>query len=184
MMQVYVSVKRKFDITTCNVLSLDPGSNSCGVTLWVNNSFVATKTLRASNSNDTVSNRLRDISKQLEDFLLLYEVTVDILISELSPDALMGAIIGTILATPGVNSMFGVKHTIAVPVWKSFCRNNGASHPDGFHFIKGLDALRSIGFRPLPHDSDDAADSTIIFLAYREKYGKEKSYKRIDRKKK
>lgn len=171
-------MKQKIDISKGDVLSLDPGTNLCGVALWRNGRLVASRVLKSYNTLDNVSDRLRAIADQLNDFLNLYEAHVTCIITENPPDTLLRAAIGIILISPRVHTYFSDRFTLGVMEWKKWAANNGATGP--FKDIKGVRALGETGFAPLP-ETDDEADAIMVYLAYRDKYGNSKAMRRRDR---
>lgn len=171
-------MRYEFDITKGDVLSVDPGTNACGVALWRQGVFIDSRTLISEGGGAiNVSDRLRRISSQLKDFLDKYCADVEVVLSENPDHTLLKAMIGAILITQGVNSYFNDKHTVMPMEWKSWAKQRGASHPDGFKKIKGIAALKSTGFQPLPA-TDDEADAIMVYLSYKAKHGTHKAMRR------
>ena len=162
---------RHTDVQVGDVLSLDPGTAVSGVALWRDGSLVATSALKSPNGyTATVSERLKEIVGQLDTFLTAHDAWVQIVICENPPHTLLKAVIGAVLVSPRVNSMFSDGHTVAVMTWKSWARAHGAGGP--FKDIKGVKALKATGFPVPPGIGDDEADSILVYLAYRDRQKK------------
>lgn len=159
---------KKLDVTVGDVLSLDPGTAVSGVSLWRDGSLVATAALKSPNGyTSTVSGRLKGIVHQLNLLLDAHDAKVHIVICENPPHTLLKAVIGAMLVSPRVDSMFSDAHTVAVMSWKAWARARGAGGP--FKDIKGVKALKATGF-PVPQGiGDDEADSILVYLAYRDR---------------
>ena len=115
----------------------------------------------------------------MRDFLHLYEAHVAVLITENPPHTLLKAVIGAVLMTEGVDSMFSDAHTVGVSEWKAWAKKRGAEGP--FGLIKGVAALTASGFPCPPGIGDDEADAILVYLTYRDKYDGYKSINRSTR---
>lgn len=154
------------------VLSIDPGSNACGVSLWNDGNYVASTVLTSADSRDPYSRRLQNMLPQLSAFLTeqIGNQIINTVVSEGVRSRLVQVALGGILTESHVNANLSPTKTFVESMtWKSYARIHGATGP--IADIKGLVALRETGwdFEKCPVTSEDAADSILIYLAWKTK---------------
>lgn len=157
------------------VLSIDQASNAAGVSLWNNGDLIATTVLKSRSPTDPFSRRVQFQLEQLTDFLNMHlppNVDIEKVLFEGVKARLVMVVVGAFLCCPRISAkMHESASFIYSTTWKSWARSKGATGP--VKDIKGVPALRDIGFPvDVYHiDSDDIADSILIYLTWSEKYG-------------
>lgn len=154
------------------VLAVDPASKVAGVSLWYNDAFVAQTMLVASGKN-SLSARLRELVAQLNGFLdrwLPAGTVIRQVIFEGVRSRIVTATVGAFMTCPRIDATLSQSRNFVESFsWKGYGRRHGALGP--LKDIKGVRALRDIRFPVDEHgiDSDDVADSVLIYLAWRER---------------
>ena len=152
------------------ILSIDQASNKAGCSLWSKaGQLHATAALTYGNPADPYSRRLQGLAKQLESWLLT-QPTVTQIIFETTKPKLVLASVGAFLTAPSLNVKLHETASFVSPsTWKKWAQLHGAT--GAFKLIKGVKALRETGFDVDGYgiDSEDVADSVLIYLAWRER---------------
>ena len=152
------------------VLSIDQASNCAGVSLWHNGQLVAWTDLQASRKKDPMPIRLREQLIQLRMFLETHNVdTVSAVLFEKVRAEFVSMICGAYLTMNAIKCHIGKDHLIHTNRWKGWARSQGAGKTVHRSEIKGVQALKEIGwdFNAYPIESDDVADSVLMYLAWR-----------------
>lgn len=155
------------------VLSIDQASNAAGVSLWQTGRLIAHTVLKSRKAADPLSVRLQCQVPQLTTFLnqnVPGDGCVTKIIFEGVKARIVMVTVGAFLMSPRIAVKLHQRHTfVESRQWKKFAADRGATGP--FKDIKGLRALREIGFPVDDHgiDSDDVADSILIYLTWRER---------------
>lgn len=154
------------------ILSVDPASNTCGVSLWRDGLFIAGEDLKSGSPKDPLSRRLRDVRDGLERFLDKHApgVIIDNVVCEGVRSRIVELCIGGLITARNVEARLHPKNSfVESPSWKRWAQLRGAKGP--LKDIKGLKALVEIQwpFEKYPIHSDDVADSVMIFLAWRDR---------------
>lgn len=153
------------------VLSIDQASNAAGVSLWNTGQLTAHTVLRSTRAVDPLSVRLQTQLPQLTAFLnehLPANGLISKVIFEGVKARLVMSTVGAFLVCPRIAAKLHDKHTfVESRQWKKYAADRGAAGP--FKDIKGVKALREIGFEVDRYgiDSDDVADSVLIYLTWR-----------------
>lgn len=155
------------------VLSIDPASNLCGVSLWKNGSYYTSTVLKSRNSRDPFSIRMQTICTDLATFLDLHikDEKIETVVSESVRSRLVSLCLGSIIVSPYIVANIKPNETFIVPSqWKAYCKRHGATGPT--KDIKGVKALIEIGWDMKKHPvmSQDEADSILIYLTWKELY--------------
>lgn len=155
------------------VLSVDPASNLCGVSLWKDGDLVAWTVLKSKSNKDPFSERLKAIKNDLDVFLsahLIDDERVETVICEGVRSSLVQISLGALFGSPWVVSVFNSKSFVHSTSWKYWAKLRGAKAVK-LGDIKGISALKDIGwdFVKYPVDSDDVADSLLIYMTWRDK---------------
>lgn len=157
------------------VLSIDPASNSCGVSLWKSNTYLSSAVLKSNHSRDPFSIRVRCIVTGLDRFLgdqLAPGEEITTVVSEGVRSRLVHLAFGAILTSQYIRANVSPKTTFIEPQqWKKYARALGAT--GDFKDIKGVKALQEAGWdmKNHPIDSDDVADSILIYQTWCLLYG-------------
>jgi hypothetical protein len=150
------------------VLSIDPATNLAGVSLWHNGVLVAWRVLDTANKKASVSWRLRQLVTLLDGFLNDHcDDSLSQVIAENTPRApYVTMALGAILTHPRITCKFKNSHWIGSTTWKKYAKSLGAQ--GHLRTIKGVQALKETGwdFEKYPVDSDDVADSILIYRAW------------------
>jgi hypothetical protein len=154
------------------VLSVDPASNNCGVSLWRDGRYIAGRVLTSENRTDPYSKRLQDICRQLGTFLSIHvgNDTINTVIAEGVRSRIVQVAFGAILTDHHICAALSPKGSFVESMqWKRWARQRGATGltPD----IKGVKALTEAGW-PMdkhPIDSEDVADSILIYLTWKDR---------------
>jgi hypothetical protein len=102
---------------------------------------------------------------------ILGEEKIHTIISEDVRSKLVHLSFGSILTCAYIQAHIKTKGSFISPsAWKSWAKLRGAT--GDFKAIKGVKALRECGwdFTKYPVESDDIADSILIYLTWRDKY--------------
>lgn len=153
------------------VLSIDQAANAAGASLWYNGALVGTATLRSRRATDSISVRLRTIVDQLTEFLrekLPEGDRIVTVIFEGVQSRMVMITVGAFLVCPYLDARISPTLSfVQSSSWKSWAAKRGASGPK--KDIKGVKALREVGFPVENIASDDEGDSCLIFMTWREK---------------
>ncbi len=154
------------------VLSIDPGSNACGVSLWHDGIYLAGDVLKSANTRDPYSKRVQDIVAELHQFLFKHipGETIDTVVCEGVRARIVQVALGAILTHGNIRATLSPKDSFVESTsWKSWAKKHGATGP--LKDIKGMKALReTIGFvGQYNTDSDDVADSILIYFTWRDR---------------
>ena len=156
------------------ILAIDQASNCAGVSLWRNGALVDTTTLLSDSPKDALGKRLSRQVEQLTDWLhgRLGKAEIKTVLFEGVRSRLVLVTVGAFVCVPQlrhckVHQRFSFIESTS---WKNYARKRGATNPK-LGDIKGVPALREIGFPVDQHriDSDDIADSILIYLCWRDK---------------
>lgn len=157
------------------ILCVDQATNTAGITLWLNGEVIAGTALEATSKNDPFSVKMRSHLVQLTDFLnanLPSEISLNRILFEGVRSRLCMVVVGAYCACPRITAKLHPTATfIETPQWKSWARKHGALEPE-FGKIKGVKALTETGFFNTTNfrtDSDDIADSILIYLTWRDR---------------
>ncbi len=153
------------------VLSVDPASNKCGVSLWRDGVYVASTCLSSRSSTDPFSVRMQTIVHQLENFLILElppGATITTIITEGVRSRLLQTCVGSLIVVKSIQADLSPKTSFVEPQqWKSWAKKHGATTEP----IKGMSALKEVGWdlKQFPVIGDDASDSVLIYLTWRDR---------------
>jgi hypothetical protein len=153
------------------ILSVDPASNKCGVSLWKDGQFLASACLSSVRATDPFSVRMQSIVNQLEKFLILelpQGELITTIITEGVRSRLLQTCIGSLIIVKSIRADISPKTTFVEPQqWKSWAKRHGATTDP----IKGIDALRETGWdmKKHPVGSHDEADSILMYQAWRDR---------------
>lgn len=152
------------------VLSIDQASNCAGVSLWGHDeqdTLIAFTELLSNSSKDPLPVRLVTQREQLRAFLQFYsEYPVDHVVCESVKSKMVMVVIGALLAIPEIKCKVTPADWVPSLSWKKWARDRGASGP--FHDIKGMKALRECTYgETYLFDSDDIADSVLIYKTWK-----------------
>lgn len=150
-------------------ISVDPASNLCGVSLWHNGVYIASAVLTSNSNRDPFSVRVQTIVRQLNQFLgpILGEAKVETVVCEGVRSRIVQLCLGSLLTSKYIVAHIGAKSSfVESSQWKNWCKKHGAE--GDFKTIKGVKALKQVGwdFEKHPIDSDDIADSILIYLTW------------------
>lgn len=154
------------------LMSIDPGSHSCGISLFClhDKSFVGSVTLSAPKGS--WSERLYLMQMQAVEFLEPYGGNIKIIAVELVPrsaDPTVQMCAGAIVACLPFDAQFNRNTFVPVATWKKYAREQGAIPREGAkrQDVKGIDAVHDIFGKDF-HDfkSDDECDAFLIGLYY------------------
>lgn len=156
------------------VLCIDQGSNLAGVTLWQKDGFRSPSKLLASallkaDPKAKYTTRIQQLVPQLTEFLA-DKPRVELLLFENVRPKLVLVTVGAFLTCPHLDlSLTEYNSFVSSSTWKTWARERGATGP--YTKIKGRKALGETGFdmSTIP-DSDDVADSVMMFLAWEQKW--------------
>jgi hypothetical protein len=155
------------------VLAVDQASNCAGVSLWYNGELKATTTLLSKDKSDPFARRIQHQLGQLTAFLDVWlpaSVTIEKVVFEGVRSRLIIAVVGAFMCCPRISAKLSEKaNFIESSSWKRWAQARGATGP--FKDIKGVKALREAGwdFSKHPIESDDVADSILMYLAWRDR---------------
>lgn len=155
------------------ILSIDQASNAAGVSLWHDGQLKAHTVLRSNSSSDSFARRLQTQVPQLTAFLdahLPEKLKLTKVLFEGMKARLVLVTIGAFLTCPRLDNKLHAQHSfVESSSWKKWAQQHGATGP--FKEIKGVKALKEIGYPvdKLAIDSDDVADSILIYLTWRAK---------------
>ena len=150
------------------LVAIDPGSNNLGLTVWtLEGEYKACKTFKP-NASWVVSRRLRFIGEKFKEWWQehfpdgeIVECVVEALppnqftISlQISPAMIISQVFCKARCLP--------EYLVAPNQWKAFCKEMKAGKPP----YKGRMTLNEMGWEYETLDSDDSADSALIFLTY------------------
>lgn len=153
------------------VLSIDPASNTAGVSLWKDGELITTTELKSTSTKDSMGKRLRDQVDQLNTFLdalLPSGVLIKTVVLENVKSKLVMLVIGAYLSSPYIDANISPSKSFVSPSsWKKYAQLRGGK--GDFTKIKGVKALKEIGFPTDKYNitSDDIADSVLIYLTWR-----------------
>lgn len=153
------------------VLSVDPASNKCGVSLWKNGIYIDSCLLSSISSSDPISRRMQDILLQFEIFLagnMAAGDEINTIVTEGVRSRIVGVCIGSFLVCKTIQANLYSKGSFVEPQqWKKWAKMRGASGD----VIKGVKALSEAGWdmKKFPVESDDVADSILIYLCWRDR---------------
>ena len=151
------------------VLSVDPATISCGVSLWRDGQFVASRKLCGGSLKLPLSVRMRRLFDDYEQFLVDMDVDVGeihTIVTENVRSKFLLVTIGLFFVPFAVKAPLKNSHFIVPGTWKKWAQGMGALGPA--KDIKGLKALREIGwdFDANPVGTEDEADSVFIYKAW------------------
>lgn len=149
------------------VLSVDPASNACGVSLWKDGTFIDSALLSSRSPRDLFSIRLQTIALQLETFLsknLKDDEKVTVVVCEGVRSVLVQICIGALLCSKYIEAPIKTGSFIHSTSWKKYAKDRGATGP--LKDIKGMKALKEIGWAGRDV-SDDEADAILIYYTWR-----------------
>jgi len=151
-------------------LSIDQASMLAGVSLWFNGTLKAYTTLEGGTRKTPMSNRLKAQVEQLDAFLdahLKDDECVSFVLFEDVKAKQVQMICGAYLTSARINCKISKDSLVHTRTWKSWAQRMGAGGP--IKDIKGVAALEATGwdFNKYPTDSDDIADSILMYLAWR-----------------
>lgn len=151
------------------VLSIDEASNLAGISLWLNGNLIAQVCLKAT-KKFSYSRRLQELTDQLNDFLnssLPPDVVIEKVVMEGVRSRTVQMVCGAFLTCKRIDAELKGAF-VETPSWKRWAKDHGATQP--FHEIKGVFALREVGFPVDDHAivSDDVADSCLQLLCWKE----------------
>jgi hypothetical protein len=154
-------------------ISLDQASNAAGVSLWLLDELQAWTVLKSEKSRDPFCKRVQDQANQLDAWLasvLPPSATIYNALFEGVRSRIVLCTVGAFCLSKRIQSHVHAKSNfVETGTWKSWAKAHGALGPNGD--IKGVKALREVGFDMDKYgiDSDDAADSVLMYLAWRAK---------------
>jgi hypothetical protein len=152
------------------IISVDPASNKCGISLWKDGVLVDTILLESNSPRDLFSIRLQTITLQLEMFLrgaIPEGKKVSTVVCEGVRSVLVQICIGALLTPPQIEAKITSGESfVHATSWKKWAQNRGATGP--LKDIKGVKALADIGIYPAI-TSDDVADSILVYLCWRDR---------------
>lgn len=150
------------------VLSVDPASNSAGVSLWNDGKLIAFETLNSYSKFDSISNRLKAQNFQLTHFLRTNGFSdqnkIKKVIFEGVRSRIVTVTIGAYIVCPFIDAKLNTDSFIESSSWKYHAKNRGAKGV--VKDIKGIQALKDINFPVEKLTSDDVADSILIYLTW------------------
>lgn len=155
------------------VLAIDQASNCAGVSLWFDGVLKTTTTLNSQSPTDPFARRIQYQLEQLTAFLnaeLPEGVQVEKVVFEGVRPRLILATVGAFMCCPRISAKLDESKSFVGPSsWKAWAKLRGATGP--FKDIKGVQALQETGwdFSKHPIDSDDVADSLLIYMAWRDR---------------
>lgn len=156
------------------ILAIDQASNVAGVSLWYFGKLQATTKLLSNKASDPLPKRLQTQVPQLTAFLqqhLPAEQEVSTVIFEGVRARLVALVVGAFLTCPLlVKCRISPKTSfVESQSWKIWAKRRGATGP--VKDVKGVKALRDVGFPVDLYevDSDDVADSILIYLTWKDK---------------
>jgi hypothetical protein len=153
------------------ILAVDPASNNCGVSLWKDGAFCASRLLQSHHYTDPFSVRMQTILNGLESFLIVEmppEAKVHTIITEGVRSRMLQTCIGSLIVSKYIYADLSPKTSFVEPQqWKSWAKKHGANCDP----IKGIPALRGVGWdmKKFPVTSDDEADSILLYLTWRDR---------------
>lgn len=150
-------------------LSIDPGSNLCGISLWEDDKIIDTIALTGGKLKNW-SARLSKMSQQLEDFLNEHDIdTVTIVVAEriMFGNPPLQITVGYLINNKHIHANITPKSFILPAVWKAFAKKNGWTD----RICKGVVVIEKCfpQYLPFCKKSEDIADSILIYLAWRRK---------------
>ncbi len=150
------------------VLSIDQASNSAGISLWKDGVLTACKTLRSVAATDNISTRLVEINQQLNQFLHA-QLPVGTKITKVLFEGVRARLVlisvGAFLISPYIDAKLNERNNfIESSSWKRWAKLKGAT--GDAKTIKGIATLSEVGFDTQGLDSDDVADSIMIYLTW------------------
>jgi hypothetical protein len=154
------------------VLAIDQASNCAGASLWHDGTILDTTTLNAKKTH-AIGRRLVTQIVQLDAWLDSKSLAEPIrtLIFEGVRARLVLITVGAFTSSKYLQDCkLNAKHSFVESLsWKNWARKRGAAGP--IKDIKGVKALQDIGWDMLkfPVESDDEADSILIYLAWRDR---------------
>jgi hypothetical protein len=154
------------------VLSVDPASNLCGVSLWRDGVYIAGSVFASESRTDPYSKRLQDICRQLGAFLSEHvgSETIRTVVAEGVRSRLVQIALGAILTDAHISAHLSPKGSFIESMqWKRWAKQRGATGPT--NDIKGVKALTEAGWpmTKFPVTSDDVADSILIYLTWKDR---------------
>lgn len=156
------------------VLAIDQATNCAGVSLWMNGVIVDSAKLLYPKSTDPFTVRAQELLKQFNTFMdqaLPPDTKVKRVIFEGVRSRLVTVMAGVFCACPKLEAkLHDFRTFVETPSWKSWAKQHGATQK--FSEIKGVRALTEVGFFNTTNyrtDSDDIADSILIYLTWRDR---------------
>jgi hypothetical protein len=152
------------------VLVIDQASNAAGVSLWYNGVLKQTTVLLSASPKDPLPKRLQCQVAQLNKFLSTHlpeSAVITKIVFEGVRSRLVLVTVGAFLTCDRIHAKISPKTSFVESTsWKRWAQRHGATGPIGD--IKGVKALKETGFPVDGIDSDDIADSILIFQTWRE----------------
>lgn len=157
------------------ILAVDQATNTAGVTLWKNGRVQAGAVISSLGKSIPFSKRMQNQLVQLNEFMdehLPFDKELSNIIFEGVRSRLVLVVVGAFCTCPTITvDVSAKKNFVETPSWKSWARKHGALEPV-FGKIKGVKALTETGFFSTTNfrtDSDDVADSILIYLTWRDR---------------
>lgn len=155
------------------ILAIDQATNSAGVSLWFNGMLVDGIVLCSLGPDLPYCVRIKNQLEQLNKFLdsrLPPDCLIETVVFEGVRERLVLVVAGAFCTARRVSAQLGPKYFVETPKWKKWAKDHGASQP--FKDVKGVRALLDVGFYETTTyrtDSDDIADSILIYLTWRDR---------------
>lgn len=155
-----------------HILSIDQASNAAGACLYIDGLYIASTTLRAIKSSHSIGKRLVAQVNQLDQWLAQFNIEqIKVVIFEGVRSRLVLTTVGAFCTSPYLQDCkLHPRHSfVESSSWKTWAKKRGAVSHDGE--IKGIRALYETGWDAIkyPIESDDAADSILIYQTWRDR---------------
>lgn len=145
------------------ILSIDPASRKAGISVWSGDTLIAAHALESK--LPTWTERAHEMAGQL--YSVTHTYTIEQCVIELVPkiaEPSVQIIAGALISQPHFKFDIRRAQFVSPSSWKAYVRRKDPSVKDP----KGVKALEAIkwDFAKHPVESDDVADSILIYLAW------------------